>query len=98
MDYFFFFKNNRLKWPVADLGGDASFQGFDPLPTHTVSPLFYFEVFIFGCWMTDLKIFLKASSAPIYTNFNKGARAEKTRLLLSRFSIKFIKTPFWPIF
>ena len=47
-----------------------------------VPPLYYFEVFL----ETDPKNFTKAPLAPIYTNFEGGARAEKTRFFLSKFS------------
>ena len=36
-------------------------------------------------WLTDLKIFLKAPLAPIYTNFEGGARAKKNVNLRSKF-------------
>ena len=39
------------------------------------------EIVLFGdihFWLTGLKIFLKAPRTPIYTNFEGGARAEKT--------------------
>ena len=46
---------------------------------------------------TDPKIFLKASSAPIYTNFEGEARAEKRAFLVKIFQ-KRLKMPFWPVF
>ena len=36
-------------------------------------------------WLTDLKIVFKAPWAPIYPNFEGGARAEKTRFLVKIF-------------
>ena len=33
------------------------------------------------CLVTDPKNFLRAPSAPIYSNFERGARAEKARLI-----------------
>ena len=65
-------------------GGAAS------CPTQRV-PLCTFLKYLF--WLTDLKIFLKASSAPIYTNFEGGARAEKTQFFGLNFP-KVPKTPF----
>ena len=35
-------------WFRGGAGADASLQGFDPLPTQRVPPLYYFEKFIFG--------------------------------------------------
>ena len=52
------------------------------------STLWYFKEIQF--WPTNLKIFLKAPLAPIYTNFEGGARAKKKR----NFSVKvFQKVP-----
>ena len=48
--------------------------------------------------VTDPKNFLKVPWAPIYTNFERGARAEKTQFLWSKFSKKCLKTHFWPFF
>ena len=63
-------------------GGRLSFQAFDPLPTQRV-PLC--ATLRYPFLVTDPKILLKAASAPIYTNFEKGARAEKTRLFGKNF-------------
>ena len=57
------------------------------------SPLYYFEILIFG-WS---KTFLKAPSAPKYTDFEGGTRPEKTRFLVKTFH-KWLKTLFWPFF
>ena len=38
--------------------------------------------------MSDLKIFLNAPSAPIYTNFDEGARSEKTHFFGRNFTEK----------
>ena len=43
--------------------------------------------------VTDPKFFLKTPLAPIYTNFEGGAHAEKTHFLF-KFSKKCLKTPF----
>ena len=74
----------------ADLGGGGgglpSFpQGFEPLPTRRVPPLYYFEISLLSSGVRtpadpkgppfvlflamDPKSFLKASSAPILTNY-----------------------------
>ena len=45
-------------------------------------------------WLTDLKLFLTAPLAPIYTNCKGGARAEKTRFFSSKPTKKGLKTPF----
>ena len=46
-------------------------QGFDPLPTQRVPPLYIF-------WLTDPKSFLKVPLTPICTNFERGARTKNT--------------------
>ena len=66
----------------------SSPYGFDPLSTKRVSPLYYFEIFIL---VTDPKNFLKASSAPMYTNFEEGAT------FWSKLYKK-CQTLFWPVF
>ena len=48
-------------------------------------------------WRTDPKIFLKAPSAPIYTNF-EGERAPKKRNFLPKFFKKCPKTAFLTVF
>ena len=48
-------------------------------------------------WPTDPKIFLKAPSAPIYTNF-EGERAPKSAIFLSTFFKKCPKTAFLTVF
>ena len=45
--------------------------------------------------MTDLKIVLKAPLAPIYTNFEGGARAVKTRFFGRHFPKKKPRRLFW---
>ena len=65
---------------VADLGGgrwDASStpSAIRPPADPKGPPFVLFWDIHF--WLTDLKIFVKAPSAPIYTNFLGGARAEK---------------------
>ena len=52
-----------------------------PLPTQR-SPFVLFSDIHF--WLTDLKIFLKAPLAPIYTNY-EGERAPKKRALVNFF-------------
>ena len=48
-----------------------------------VPPLVLFKKICF--WPTDPKIFLKAPLAPIFTNFEGGARAEKTQIFSQNF-------------
>ena len=60
-------------------------QGFDPLPTQRV-PLC--TILRYPFWETDPKIFLKAPLAPIYTNFQGGARAQKTRFFRQNFPMR----------
>ena len=55
-------------------------------------PLVLFKKSNFG--PTNPKIFLKAPWAPLYTNFEGGARAEKKAIFLSKFSKKCRKAPF----
>ena len=58
-------------------GGANTFpKGFDPLPTQRV-PLCI--ILRYPLWMNDLKIFLKAPLAPLYTSFDGGERAEKPK-------------------
>ena len=76
-------KKNEAKYrSVADLGGGGSVahpssQGFDLLP---IPPFVLF-------WLTNFEFFLRALSAPIYTNFEGGARAEIMNFF-SKFSKK----------
>ena len=57
---------------------DVLLLGFrPPVLTHRV-PLC--TILRYAFLMTDPKVFLKAPWAPIYINFEGGARAEKTRL------------------
>ena len=57
----------------------------DPTPCRPkVSPLCTFLGYLF--WVTDHKFFLKAPLAPIYTNFEGGARAKKTQFFDQNFS------------
>ena len=61
-------------------GGEADAPppwGIPPPADPKGPPLYYFRISIFG-WLT-LKFSLKAPLAPIYTNFEGGARAEKTQ-------------------
>ena len=66
---------------VADLGlrrgggggADVPSSGIRSPADPKVPPLYY------HFWLTDLKILLKAPLALIYTNFEGGARAKKTR-------------------
>ena len=63
--------------------------GFIQLPADPKGPpLVPFKISIFG--RATRKNFLKA---PIYTNFEGGARAEKTQFFWSKFSEKCLKTP-----
>ena len=77
---------------VANLGGAGRPpQGFDPLPTQRVSPLYYFEISIF----VSIKFFqrrLWRQSIHIL----RGQRARrKNAILRSKFSKKCLKTPFF---
>ena len=75
---------------------DASFQGFQPQGCRPdESPLCTILRYLF--LVTDPKTFLKAPSAPIYTNFEGGSRAKKRNFLVKIFQ-KSLKTPFWPVF
>ena len=60
------------------------------------TPLWYFlrNPFL----VTDPKIFLKAPSAPIYSIFEGGARAEKTRFFCQHFSKSAQKRLFLTVF
>ena len=66
--------------PMVDLGGgggaDTLLQGFDPLQPKGSPPC---TVLRYPYLAMDPKIFLEAPRAPVYTNFEGGARAEKTR-------------------
>ena len=73
---------------------DALFEGFDPLPTQRVSLC---TILRYPYLVTDLKIFLKVLSAPIYTDFERGARAKKTRFFGQNCPKK-PKNAFWPVF
>ena len=66
-------------------------QGFDPLSTQRVSPLYYFEISIFG---DGPKKFFKAPLAPIHTNFERGARS-KNAIFWSNVSKKKLKNNFF---
>ena len=85
---------------VADLGG-RGFGRFPFLRDSTPcrpkgSPLW--TILRNPFWMTDLKIFRKAPLAPIYADFDGGARWKKTRFLVEIFQ-KVHKNPrFWPVF
>ena len=47
-------------------------QGFDPLPTQRVPPLYYFEISLFS--LTDPKFFLKIEPRPSkYSNVGKNS-------------------------
>ena len=77
------------------MGRTPPTQGFDLQPTQRV-PLWYF--FRFHFWPTDPKIFLKAPSSPIYTNF-EGERVPKNNaIFLSKFSLNCPKTAFLTCF
>ena len=71
-------------------------QGFDPLPTQRVPPLC--TILRYPNWVTDPKNVLKEPLAPIYTNFKGGARAKKTQFFWTKFSKKWLKTPFLACF
>ena len=47
---------------------------------------------------TDPKIFLRAPSAPIYTNFKGGTNAKKTQFFGQPFTKNFLKLPFLACF
>ena len=85
-----------------DLGGaggsDApSPSGIRPPANPKGPPFDTFSAIHF--WPTDPKIFLKAPLAPIYTNFEGGARQKKKRdFFLSKFFKKCPKTAFFDCF
>ena len=70
-------------------------QGFDPLPTQRV-PLC--TILRYPYLVTNRKIFLKAPLAPIYTNFEGGARAKKQRVFLVKILQKVPKNAFFGLF
>ena len=93
----FFSKQRKYQKPVADMGrgADASFpQGFDPLPTQRAPFVIFWKI---QFWMSDMKTFLKAPSAPIYDNFEGGAR-RKNAIFCSKVFKNCIKTPFLACF
>ena len=76
-------------------GADAHPQGFDPLPTQRV-PLWYS---LRNPFLADRPSnFLKAPLAPMYTNFEGGARAEKNAIFWSKLSKKCLKRLFLDFF
>ena len=85
--------------PGADLGGgggtDALPSGIRP-PADPKGPTFdtFSEIHF---WQTDPKIFLKAPSAPIYTNF-EGERAPKKTLFFVKIFQKVPKNGFFDCF
>ena len=76
-------------------GGGGTSSGIRPSSDPNGPPFVLFWDIHF--WLTDLKTFLKASVAPIYTNF-EGERALKKRNFLVKFSKKCLKTPFFGLF
>ena len=81
----------------ADLGGGGGGrppppQGFETLYRPKGSPFDTFSEIHF--WPTDPKIFLKASLAPIYTNFEGERAPKKNAIFLSKFFKKCPKTAF----
>ena len=73
----------------ADLGGGAgtgsAFRGGGHLPPPFRDIPTFGTIQEIQFWPTDLKIFLKAPLAPIYINFEGGARAEKRRFFGQNF-------------
>ena len=82
-------KNSESKKAVRNLGGAGADapppQGFEPLPTQRAPFVLFWDI---QFWLTDLEIFPKAPLAPIYTNFEGGARAEKTQFYGQNFPQK----------
>ena len=76
-------------------GADAFSSGIRPPADPKGPPFDTFSEIPF--WPTDPKIFLKAPSAPIYTNF-EGERAPKNAIFLSTFFKKCPKTAFFLLF
>ena len=70
-------------------------QGSDPLPTQRV-PLC--TIFKYQFLVKDPESFLKAPLAPLYMNFEGGARAEKTQFSGQIFQNSAQKLLFWPFF
>ena len=58
-------------------------QGIRPPADPKGAPFVLF--WVIHIWLTDLKIFLKSLLAPVYTNFEGGARAEKRDFLVDIF-------------
>ena len=92
----FFFRMERffLKKQSVFLNILCPPQRFDPLPTQRVS---FCTILRYQFLVTDPLNFLKAPPAPIYTNFKREARAEKTRSFGKQFE-KIPKTAFWSKF
>ena len=89
--------NNFTIHSGADLGGggggaDALFSGIRPPADPKGPPFDTFSEIHF--WPNDPKIFLKTPSAAIYTNFEVGARAEKTQLFGQNFPKSALKRLF----
>ena len=86
-----------MKYRIIDAyaQGRLPLSGIRPPADPKGSPFGTFEVNLF--WPTDLKTSLKAPLAPIYTNFEGGARAEKTQFFGQNFP-KCLKTPFLDCF
>ena len=83
--------------PGADLGGAVAFPLRDSTPSDPKGPPFgTYEEIHFG--PTDPKIFLKAPLAPIYSNFEGRAGAEKNAIFWSKFSKMSLKFCFWTVF
>ena len=95
------FQNNHLN-SGADLGGggrggDASSpSGIRPPADPKGPPFDTFSEIHF--WLTDPKIFLKAPSAPIYTNFEGERAPKKTQFFCQNFSKSAQKRLFWLFF
>ena len=87
--------------PGADLGGGRGGgrpppSGIPPPADPKGPPFDTFSEIHF--WLTDPKIFLKAPSAPIHTNFEGERAPKKKRDFLSKFFKKCPKTAFLTVF
>ena len=95
---------NFCIWPGADLGGGRGGRPFFPPPPSGIRPPADpkgrpFDIFSeINFWPTDLKIFLKAPWAPIYTNFEGERAPKKTRFFCQNFFKKCPKTAFLTVF
>ena len=85
-------QNYHLPVPSSRFGGKGGANAFslrDSTPADPKGPPFvlFWDIHV---WLTDLKIFLLALLAPIYTNF-EGERAPKNAIFSRHFPISAVK-------